>query len=186
MYPGSEGLGDTGIAFVDSLVNQGKALIQNQVQRVTERVADFKLLARTHRALRTRLQFLQASSKVKADATLSRNVSTLLGNLTITEGSWNLANNQLDALLSQVQGFSTSSLNAAVLSSAASVLTGMNDAFKKTKALEDSVKSIESVSLSPGEQAAAQQVGAVAPVVSLPLLAVLAGGGYLFFRSMKK
>jgi hypothetical protein len=186
MYPGSDGLGDTGISFIDTLVNQGKGLIQNQVQRVTERVADFKLLARTHRALRARLQSLASSPKVKSDATLAKNVSTLLGNLTITEGSWNLANNQLDALLSQVQSFSTASLNASVLSSAASVLTGMTDSFKKTKAIEDSVKALESVSLSPEQQAAAQKLGAVAPVVSLPLLAVLAGGGYLFFRSMKK
>lgn len=184
-YP-SEGLGDTGISFIDSLVNKGKSLVQDQVQRVTERVADFKLLARTHRALRARLQSLASSPKVKSDATLSGNVNTLLGNLSITEGSWNLTNNQLDAVLGQVQGFSAASLNASVLSSVASVLTGMTDAFKKTKAIEDSTKQLESVSLSPDQQAAAQKLGAVTPVVSLPLLAVLAGGGYIFFRSMKK
>jgi hypothetical protein len=185
-------LGDTGIAFVDALVNKGKSLVASQVQRVTERVADFKLLPRTHRALSARLSALTQTAKVKGDPALAANVATLQRNLNFVQQSYATTNSTLDSALAQMSTLSASSLSVANASMLASLLAGMNDAFAKTKELDTNTRAIESVSLSPAQQQAALALSASdasgigTAGMSISTLALLAGGGYLLWKGMAK
>lgn len=185
-------LGDTGIAFLDALVNKGKSLVASQIQRVTERVADFKLLPRTHRALSARLAALTQASKVRSDPTLTANVATLQRNLTFVQQAYATTNSTLDSALAQMSTLSASSLSVANASMLASLLAGMNDAFAKTKAVDSNTRAIESVALSPAQQQAALALstsdasGIGGAGMSISMLAMLAGGGYLLWKGMAK
>jgi hypothetical protein len=179
-------LGDTGIAFIDVAVNKVKGLVQNQVQAITERVADFKLLPRKHRELQVRLSALQNSAAVKANATWSKNVGTLLGNLSVAQGQWSVTNSTLDSALDQINAIRAGKVSSSTLAMAGSLITGMSDAFKKAKEIDNNTRAIESVALSPEQQKAALAVGGVnTQGFSLSTLALLLGGGYLLVRSMK-
>jgi hypothetical protein len=185
-------LGDTGIAFIDSLVNKGKSLVAGQIQRVTERVADFKLLPRTHRALASRLSALSMMPAAKANAMLAANIQTLIRNLSVTQQAYNTTNATLDTALSQMSSLNASSLSVANASMLASLLTGMNDAFAKAKDLDKQTRAIESVVLTPAQQQAAlvltgsEASGVGVAGMSISTLAMLAGGGYLLWQGMRK
>ena len=181
-------LGDTGIAFIDNLVNKGKSLIQDQIQAVTEKVADFKLLPRTHRALRARLTALQNSAAVKGNATWSASTATLLRNLDVAQGQWTVTNTTLDSALDQINAIKAGKISTSTLTMASSLVAGMSDAFKKAKEIESNTRAIESVALSPAQQQAALAIGSAQSgpsSLSLPTLALLLGGGYILWRSMK-
>lgn len=135
------------LPILGPLLAQGKASIDAQVQAVTSKVYQFKLLPEKMAAIKRRLSLVQQAPSVLSNVALSQQVSGLQSEMASIASEYAGVDASLDVLLdkySAAKATGNTSVDVTMLSMAATVLNGMPRIFDRVKAGEDRVAQLES------------------------------------------